>query len=418
MVMLLPARLPWSRCLVDPARRLREGPGRLGALALVPAGALALALAFAPSAAAQAITAVEATLPDAPAPWTLPGDDALPVSVGSQLTISGSGFGGLTGAAKPKVFLVDPKVPKKKFALKVLSFSDDTIVAEVKKAKVSALDLTVQPKGKGLAALVAAGAIDGAAPGFSKPAAAGPGDEVTLVPLVSFGSKKGKVRVDGKGTKVLSWSAEGIVFKAPTKLFDGLFTLEVVNKLGSGQSDEGPWSFEMAGSPIDVGGFDRCSAKLDKKKYGVVADPEDFLTALSVLPIYDGAGTPPTLQVTGIVQQAVFGDSGTPQITIDVVVPLDLGNDTFPRVIVGDADGSVDVVQSAGLFGAMTTWTTGGQGDDYVVVLHSYEQNDLTQGLQLHGTFYANLVRASGSDGKPQMVVTKGDFKATVESGP
>ena len=401
---------------------LRRLAGRAPAGAVVPllAAAWSLGLPFlpAPSAAAQAITEVTAALPDAPAPWTMPGDDALPVSVGSQLTITGSGFGGLTGTAKPKVFLVDPSAPKKKYALKVLSFSDDTILAEVKKAKVAALDLTVQPKGKGLAALVAAGAIGGAAPDFAKPAAAGPGAEVTLVPLVSFGSKQGKVRVDGKGAKVLSWTPEQVVFKAPTKLFDGLFTLEVTNKVGGGVSDEGPWAFEMAGSPVDVGGFDRCSAKLDKKKYGVVADPEDFLTALSVLPIYDGGGTPPTLQLTGIVQQAVFGDSGTPQITIDVVVPLDLGNDTFPRVVVGAADGYVDVVQSAGLFGAMTTWTTAGQGDDYVVVLHSYDQNDLTQGLQLHGTFYANLVRTSGSDGKPTLVVTKGDFKTTIETGP
>jgi len=371
--------------------------------------ACALLAAWPAAVTAQIITQISAVGPDSPEPWTQAGDDPLAASVGTVFTITGTGFGGLSGTAKPKVFLTDPAKPKQKFALKVTGFSDTEVVAELKKARPVVLDLTLAAKGKGLVAAVAEGAVAGVLPDFTVDGPGTPDSVVTLAAAVGFGTAKGKLRVNGKPVKVLAWTPETVTFTTPKKLHDGLFTLTVANKLGTGVSENGLYGFVMADSGLDVGGPDRFSVKAGSK---LLKAGTGFF---DLLPLYDEGSEPPTLLVSAVVQTS-DPLTGKPGITIAVKFPVNLETAEFPFAIEADPEGLLQLSETpAGAFFPDAGWSTEGEGDDYVVVLHSYEQNDGTGGLQLHGTFAGKLQRTLGSSGKPVLVFSKGDFKITVE---
>src|SRR5262245_36083767 len=72
--------------------------------------------------------------------------DIIKSSIGTRLTVAGTGFGGLTGMSKPKVFINSAASPKKR-PLKVISFTDTELVCDIKSGAVGDFDLTIQPIG-------------------------------------------------------------------------------------------------------------------------------------------------------------------------------------------------------------------------------------------------------------------------------
>ncbi len=368
-----------------------------------------VALLLAAPAAAQSIDSINGI----PVPFADPPNDIVLSSIGTQLTLVGSGFGGTTGLAKPKVFTSSVALPKHR-ALKVVSFTDTELVVQVKAGVPGDFDLTVQPKGADQAPLVADDAVRLVTPTFEQPspAAAGPGALVTLDPFFgpgTFGTKKGKVKVGGKKAKVMSWGADQVVFKLPAKLANGIYVVEAKNKIGTGTVEDGvaqaPYCMEMEGSAFDVGGPDRFSCKVDKKKHAATGD------LFSILAFYE---TDPMPQVTisAVIQ------AGFPQLSMTVVVPVDLELDTFPLVVPGSADGKVDLSETEGLFELPTVWSTDfdGEGsDDWFVLLQSYEPNAETGGTQLAGTFVAGLQLVSAEGEPAAYEVTLGDFRVTVD---
>jgi hypothetical protein len=346
------------------------------------------------------------------------GADIRTGSVGMTLHLTGSGFGGLTGLAKPKVFISSFIHPKPQ-ALKVLTFTDVDLVVELKKGEPGDFDLTVQPKGKGLPAMVAEDVVRVVAPTFEQPnpPAAAPGQLVSLTGWLgvdAFGTKPGTVKVGGKKAKVESWGAGEIVFEMPGKLANGLYVVEVKNKIDIGTVETSvetqPYCLEMVDSTFDLGGPDRFSCKLGKKKF---VAPDAFLLG----PVTGYVCTEGVPYVRVATNDSTVGE---PRFTL--VVPVDLETASFPMIIVGSADGQVEMRICEGssfscVFGSGDTiWSTAHDppGDnDYVMVLHGYEMNAETGGSQLVGTFSGSLLRIEGSKIPANYEVTVGDFRVT-----
>lgn len=377
---------------------------------------LLLALLLALPAAAQGITAIDG-IPLAGGTFADPAD-IRPASVGTQLILDGSGFAGLTGTAKPKVWISSAEAPKKR-ALKVLAFTDAQLTVEVKSGIPGDFDLTVQPKGKGLAALVATDVVRVLAPQFEEPnpPAAAPGDLVTLSGLGgldAFGTKPGKVRVGGKPAAVESWTAGEVIFAMPAKLANGLYAVEVTNKIAKATVDPelptAPFALQVVDSTFDLGGPDRFSCKLNGKKQVVL--PSFFGSVATV--VFTSGPPAVTSMTTGIT-------AGKPWFTLRI--PGDVEAMTFPVVIGGDADGGLqaDLCTSPNLFECIgnefiVTWSTQHAepgANDYVFVLHSFDNNPETGGPQLAGSFAGTLLRTQGSKAPQVYQLTQGDFRIT-----
>jgi hypothetical protein len=351
-------------------------------------------------------------------PFADPENDIVVSSIGTQLTITGSGFGGLTGLSKPKVFTSSVALPKHR-KLKVLSYTDTELVVSIKSGVPGDVDLTVQPKGKGLLPLVATGVVRLVTPVFEQPnpEVASPGTLVTLSSFLgpdTFGTKKGKVKVGGKKAPVESWAADQVVFEMPAKLADGIYAVEVTNKIGKATVEDGvvdaPYCLVMDGSGFDVGGPDRFSCKFGGKKY--VVDTSGFFGFVNLLASFETDPVPHVL-ISAIVQ------SGPPQRSMNIQVPVDLTTATFPLVVHGSPDGLVSLTQVNDTFGFDTTdWTTDfdGEGsDDWLIVLQSYEPNAETEGTQLAGNFVAHLLLVSEEGTPAEYDVSLGDFRVTVD---
>ncbi len=346
------------------------------------------------------------------------GTDIRTGSIGMTLHLTGSGFAGLTGLAKPKVFINSAIDPKKR-ALKVVTFADNDLVVELKKGAPGDYDLTVQPKGKDLAALVAQDVVRVVAPTFEQPnpPAAAPGQLVTLsgwLGVDAFGTKPGTVKVGGKKAKLTSWGAGEIVFEMPAKLANGLYVVEVKNKIATGTVETGvatqPFSLEMVDSTFDLGGPDRFSCKLGKKKF---VAPDNFLFG-PVTGFICTEGAPYV--------KAATTDSTVGQPRFTLIVPVDLQTATFPLIINGSADGSIEAricesdVFSCAFGEGDTAWSTAHDppGEhDYIIVLHGYELNAETGGNQLVATFSGSLLRTQGTKSPLNYEVTTGDFRVT-----
>jgi len=374
--------------------------------------ALLLALLAAP-ALAQSIDTINGIA----VPFADPENEIVVSSIGTQLTITGSGFGGLTGLSKPKVFINSLALPKHR-GLKVISFTDNELVVSIKSGLAGDYDLTVQPKGKGLLPLVATGVVRMVPPVFELPSpqVANPATLVTLSGFhgpETFGTKKGKVKVGGKKAPVVSWGAGEVVFEMPAKLADGIYVVEVSNKVGKATVEAGvetaPWSLVMDGSAFDVGGPDRLSCKVGSKKY--VVDTSGFFV-FNLLASYQTEPAP-HLIISAVVT------SGPPQRSMTIQVPVDLTTDSFPLVLHGSADGLVELAQINDTFGFDTTvWSTDFEGegsDDWIVVLQSYEPNAETEGTQLAGNFTGHLVLTSEEGTPASYDVSLGDFRVTVD---
>lgn len=347
-------------------------------------------------------------------------------SIGTQVTLQGSGFGGLTGTSKPKVFINSAAQPKKR-VLKVLEATDTDLLVEIKAATAGDFDLTVQPKGKDVLPLVAEDLVRILQPTFEAPSpeSVGPDELVTLTGAwgpETFGHKAGKVKVGGKPAKLVEWNADTIVFRMPIKLADGIYSVEVTNRIAKAvtvkQSGEitTPYCLTMDGSSFDVGGPDRFSCRLNNKKYTV--NTNGFLGFLSIGVSYTGAAPPYDLTIYGNIQ------SGDPGRDVRVSVPIDLSTATFPLVIHGTADGSVETTYTTmpEFFVVETTkWSTlndGPEPNDWIVVLQSFNENPGTGGQQLVGSFSASCDRISGDVNPLHVNVTAGDFRATFDPTP
>jgi hypothetical protein len=381
-----------------------------------------LALLLALPAAAQGIDTID-DIPLVGGTFADPGD-IRKVSVGATLHVTGSGFAGLTGLAKPKVFINSFIHPKPR-ALKVLTFTDNDLVVELKKGVPGDYDLTVQPKGKDLLPMVALDVVRVVAPTFEQPnpPASAPGQLVTLTGWVgvdAFGTKPGTVKVGGKKAKVESWGAGEIVFEMPAKLANGLYVVEVKNKVAMGTVETGvetqPYCLEMVDSTFDLGGPDRFSCKLGKKKF---VAPEVFLFGVSFGSVSGVIGSDPVPNVT-----LSTLDSSVDEPRFRLVVPVDLATAEFPVIVAASADGLVEltICEAEGLFacipGAETynAWSTDHAGPgahSYLMVLHGYEFNAETGGNQLVGSFVAELVRTHGDLPPETYQVTLGDFRVT-----
>jgi len=184
-------------------------------------------------------------------------------TIGTVITIDGSGF----GTVRPKVTLVDPATGKK-YVLKVTANSDTQITGEVKRAVGGSLDVVVQPKIKGAAAITETAGFLVRAPvisalldslGGSPLTSAAPKQEFTVVGSF-FGSKKGKVRIGGKPAKVVSWVPGGAVTEGdvatdvavvamPVSLANGLWPIDFSNLIGLDDQQQ----ITMTGSTKKIG---------------------------------------------------------------------------------------------------------------------------------------------------------------------
>jgi hypothetical protein len=352
-----------------------------------------------------------------PVPFEDPAD-IIEASVGTQITIAGTGFAGLTGQSKPKVFMDSPEFPKNR-PMKVISFTDTELVCEVKSGVPGDFDVTIVAKGPFFPPLVAEDVVRVVPPVFEQPTpgVTGPGGLVTLHPFwdaQGFGIKKGKVKVGGKPAKVETWTADEISFLMPTKLPDGIHVVTVKNKVATSTVELGvedaPYCLQMDGSAFDVGGPDRFSCKVGKKAYKV----NGFLfVALTFI----DAGPPITVNIN------VTLTNDFPMRTMVVKFPIDLATATFPVIIHGSADGKLQMDESEFFLDPESNvWTTDfdGEGEnDWVVVLNSYEFNEETGGNQLAGSFSGHMVLDPLSDASPaEYDVTLGDFRVTVEPEP
>jgi len=158
-------------------------------------------------------------------------------TIGTTLEITGSGF----GATKGKVTIGNSSVT---MTTKVLQWTDETILVSLSKflPTGTTYDVTVIPKvPKGTLPIVQANAFEFRAPQIVWMSS----DHGTLGDVITlrgwyFGTKKGKVYIGTKSSKVLSWTMDPvtnygeIVFVVPKGPLPGDYELRVVNKVGTG----------------------------------------------------------------------------------------------------------------------------------------------------------------------------------------
>ena len=317
-----------------------------------------------------------------------PGDGTL----GTAVTLTGSGF----GTKPPKVWLSQDGT-NKTWKLKVLSTTDTEVVAEVRKVAAGLFDVNLRPKGKGQPTYAVADAMEIFGPSFD-PLPAGsllPAEEVVLGGEY-FGNKTPKIRFGGKKSKVLAFDNSSVTFRVPKKLPDGLYSIEISNKVGS---ENVPFGLEIEDSetPLFKTADDGMKAKLDGKKF----DATDFFQTLA-LPI-DGGST----------MQGNPGTNLNPVVVLSV--PFEAGVDEGPVAWVGDPAASISLTRQTGeLFDPqITTWTTAGQGDDYEIVIMQVIEDVPLGTVQLQGLFSGELVRTEGTLGKATASITKGEFRVT-----
>lgn len=173
-------------------------------------------------------------------------DDVTPSSgsVGTAITITGTGFGTKT----PAVFLTSPETGTKKFKLKVTSHDDTSIVATVLKGVVGTFDVNVKV---GPLTVTMTDALSLLAPSIT-PGQATTADVGTSVELdgSNFGTKQGKLVAGGKKATVLSWTDTAITFTVPASIPNGPVVVGVTNALGS---DAIPDDLTVTGSSTPLG---------------------------------------------------------------------------------------------------------------------------------------------------------------------
>lgn len=198
---------------------------------------------------------------------------------GTEITITGEGFLP-NGKGKPKVWLTQEGT-KKKVVLKVLSASDTEIVALLKKGKANksgndVYNVTVFPAVKKAEGIQSPQSFRIAGPELQAKGViqAEQNEEVTVF-VAHLGTKKPKMKVGGKGAKVVDYVSDlgdpggapigSVTFLMPKKLANGVYALEIKTKYGPVTIDG---AMEMINSDVGVPkpGKPSFSAKVDGKK--------------------------------------------------------------------------------------------------------------------------------------------------------
>jgi len=155
-------------------------------------------------------------------------------TIGTEFTITGSGF----GATKGKVLIG-------KVALKILDWTDSLISCQLKEAMPPGIrKVTIRPKPRNASSIIIKDGFTVAAPQIdsTEPTSGSIGEEITVRGFF-FGTEKGKLTLGKKRAKVLSWTMDPqtgeseIHFVVPKGLTPGIEKLKVTNEVGSGTMD-------------------------------------------------------------------------------------------------------------------------------------------------------------------------------------
>jgi len=150
-------------------------------------------------------------------------------TIGTEVTVDGTGFGG----SKGKILIGN-------VALKVVTWADTEIKASLKKAMLpGSYGVTVQPKAKGSQPIFKDNFFEIKGPKIDTidPPTGRVKDTITIKGRF-FGSKKGKVYLNGKSCKVTNWvmnpgeEFDDIVFVVPKGITGGTYPLKVTNSVG------------------------------------------------------------------------------------------------------------------------------------------------------------------------------------------
>jgi YVTN family beta-propeller protein len=155
-------------------------------------------------------------------------------TIGTEFTITGSGF----GTTKGKVLIG-------KVALKILEWTDSLISCQLKEAMPPGTrKVTIRPKARKASSIIIKDGFTVEAPQIesAEPTSGSIGEEITVKGFF-FGTEKGKVTLRKKRCKVLSWTMDPqtgeseIHFVVRQGLTPGIEKLKVTNEVGSGTTN-------------------------------------------------------------------------------------------------------------------------------------------------------------------------------------
>lgn len=341
-------------------------------------------------------------------------DDVLPLdesgTIGTEVTISGSGLLGVVGLSKPKVQLFDT-VTGKKYALKVTTFSSAEVKALISKAVAGSLELQLIPKGG--ATLIASADFEVPLPNISAiaPGFAFANETVTLT-CENVGDKKPKVKLGKKTAKVVTFSDTQVTFVMPKKLPKGVQTMTLTNKVGTATNI----GFIAQGDVPDTSTEDSVTATAGKIKF--VAD----LPLFGVLAAFDD-GPPAVLTITASSEGA---ESFVTDHSVLVKVPSDITMFTGPVGFVDAADGIVEFslpnpdVSEIFAIPHLARWSSDAVGGSYTAAILAVEP--VSDGIVLvRGAFSGTLklvAQKAGFAAADTVTLLNGEFVAAVSVGP
>ena len=283
--------------------------------------------------------------------------------------------------------------------LKIVEFvpgeAGSTLDVQIKRAKGAGFfRIEVTPKG-GLP--FDAGLIEIAPPRPDVPETIALRGAELLIPGEGFGSKKGKVIVNGRKARVREWGNESVRVKLHKKTPLGSGVLEVRNSVGSGFS----FSLTVSEAAPDAGAREALSAVVGSFPFDARLESDDDTLAASNV---DGR-----LLLTA--SHSVKKGRVTNELEIDVAVDLDsLTLPALVRLVPGAGDRAV-FSRTDSRDDSLLVADLGVPGASGELVITAWNPST---GL-LSGTLVAGLsVIGNGSD----LVVRDGRFHVTVGSGP
>lgn len=299
-------------------------------------------------------------------------------TTGLDVTIDGTGF----DTAKPSVSLTTSG-SSKKYTLKVKTFSSTQIVATVGTVVAGTFDVNVKVK-TNIGSLASGLTI--ATPSFTNmsPTTAAPKDTVTITGDF-FGTKKGKILVNGKSAKVLTWSNTQITFEMP-KLASGSYAVVIDNKIGQAQAG----SITSNVPPAPISGADRLEVTANGAK---IKTTGVFLN-----------GTHSTATHLNIIVGANPGAQGK---NVQMSFVYDLTNGTVPTTY-NTGQGSVLIQFTDVNGGNASTWLSA-LGGTYKVTITGRTANSI------EGTFEASNMPKGQGPGAATMNLVGGVFKTKLQ---
>ncbi|MBL8696473.1 MAG: IPT/TIG domain-containing protein [Planctomycetes bacterium] len=288
------------------------------------------------------------------------------VSIGTTITIQGSGF----GTKKPSVFLTT-EGSTKKITLKVTSYSDTQIEAVASTGTPGTFDVNVK---SGNTTITEQDALTLGVPVITQisPGSATPGATVTLVGSL-FGATKGKLALNGKTVNSATWTDTSVTFVLPSNAVNGGSLISMTTKIGTG----------TAGELLTVTGGANPPASLGNPKVECTINGAKFKAKL-VLGSKFGNAYNFTGTTTGSNAMAVGILAVVPQ------APIVLDETEFPLL------SQLIFVETA----TATTWSSSNTGGSKKIFVTT------KSGDSISGFFQGVLTVA----GKPDKVVTGGSF--------